>query len=449
MLYTIFGISIYNVGQYLWLKKLNIDTKYCIVATLITCFGLKLTEILRFPNAIHSFAWFSWMLYGMTLSIEKGKFIKSFLIILFSSILIFSAGYPYYILYGFILFSFYFLFISFGRVKLIIAEKYNIQSFYKIFLNNSIPPMIAFIIIFPWFEGIRDVMEITRDRNLNDINFSFTNSSNFIDQIGSWIFPPISIAESNYYFGSIISILLIYYFITFFLNKRKQELERYFVFFFIIFFLFIYQFSAAEDSYLFKIVWEKIDFIKNFRAFGRMNILLVPLFSVLICFAIKTIVEKKDNYKSNLILIIIAISILILQIYFIEFYEVVNEYWNQWQSRRLEQASNDLKIFSFLFKSYNNYIYSFFIVTSAFLIILFKKNFFHQLIPILILIFVIGELFILANIQWAIPYKYYDQNNYNKLDINPIESLNNSFNESRVITIVKGNTYYRNFKKFL
>ena len=58
LLYTIFGISIYNLGQYLWLRKLNIDIKYCLIATLITCLGLKINEILRFPNAIHSFCWF-------------------------------------------------------------------------------------------------------------------------------------------------------------------------------------------------------------------------------------------------------------------------------------------------------------------------------------------------------------------------------------------------------
>ena len=110
LLYTIFGISIYNLGQYLWLRKLNIDIKYCLIATLITCLGLKINEVLRFPNAIHSFCWFPWILYGMTISINKNQIIKSSLIIFFSTIFVLSAGYPYYILYGLILFSSYFFF---------------------------------------------------------------------------------------------------------------------------------------------------------------------------------------------------------------------------------------------------------------------------------------------------------------------------------------------------
>ena len=104
LLYTIFGLSIYNVGQYLWLRKLNIESKYCLIATLITCFGLKLTEILRFPNAIHALAWFPWILYAITLSVQNTKLIKSSILIFIFSSFILTAGYPYYILYGFILF---------------------------------------------------------------------------------------------------------------------------------------------------------------------------------------------------------------------------------------------------------------------------------------------------------------------------------------------------------
>ena len=66
----------------------------------------------------------------------------------------------------------------------------------------------------------------------------------------------------------------------------------------------------------------------------------------------------------------------------------------------------------------------------------------------LILVFVIGELFILANIQWAIPKGYYDENGYNKLNLEPLNTLKNSFTKKRVSTEVKGNTYFRNQRQF-
>ena len=80
----------------------------------------------------------------------------------------------------------------------------------------------------------------------------------------------------------------------------------------------------------------------------------------------------------------------------------------------------------------------------------------------LILFLSFFELFFLTNIQWAIPYKYYE-NRYEKLNLkkdynapndNILSDIKNAFFENRV-SIAKsgnnkyeGNTYYRNNKKF-
>jgi len=448
LLYTIFGISIYNIGQYLWLRRLNIDIKYCLIATLITCFGLKINEILRFPNAIHAFAWFPWILYGMTLSIKTNNKIKSSLILFFSTIFILTAGYPYYILYGFILFSSYFIFISINKVKFTIYKSSESQNYFGFLLNNTIPPILALLIVFPWLSGIAEIMEITRDRNLHDINFSFIYSSNIIDQLGSWIFPPISMAEGYYYFGSIITLILFFYIINYLFDKKKEGLEKYFLLFFIIFFVFNYQFAAAESSYLFKIIWNKIDFIKNFRVFARMNILLIPLFSVIFCFAIKNIIERKYNINFILTISIITTLIFFSQIYLIEFSDIRVSYWHEWQGRRLLQAANDISFLKFLFTSYNNYIYSFFFICSFITLVLVKRYYLEIMVPIFIILLIVGELFILANIQWAIPSKYYDSNNYNSFSKNPLKDLRNSFDNGRIVTEVKGYTYFRHHRKF-
>ena len=81
------------------------------------------------------------------------------------------------------------------------------------------------------------------------------------------------------------------------------------------------------------------------------------------------------------------------------------------------------------------------------LVLIIKYNLLKNL-NLIILLLLIGELFILSNIQWAIPYKYYDANGYNKLEDKPLQKLRNSFTSERVSTEVKGNTYFRNQKKF-
>ena len=448
LIYTILGVSIYNVGQYLWLKRLGLDIKYCFFATLITCFGLKINEILRFPNAIHAFAWFSWILYGMTLSIKVENNIKSSLILFVSTILILTAGYPYYIFYGFLLFGSYFIFISFYRVKKEIYKNDTIHNNLYLFFYNVLPPFLALLIVFPWLEGIKEVMDITRDRNIQDITFSYILDSNFIDQLGSWIFPPISLAEGWYYFGTLMTVLFIFYIINFLLSKNKQSLEKYFLTFFIIFFLFNYQFSAAENSYLFKIIWEKFDLLKNFRAFSRINILLIPLFAVLFCFVLKLIEEKKHNINFLITTSLAAVFIILLQIYIIEISDIKNHYWKTWQERRLLYGSIKFSSIAFIFNLYNHYIYSISLIISLIIFNFLKIRKSKKLLPLLVVILVSGELFLLSNIQWAIPYKFYDSNNYNLLSKKPLDDINDAFLSPRVVTEVKGNTYFRNFRKF-
>ena len=451
-LYTIFGLSIYNVGQYFWLRKLNIDKKYCLLATIITCFGLKLTEILRFPNAVHTFAWFPWILYSITLSLQNSKTIKSSIIILISTLMVLTAGYPYYILYGFILFSFYFFFINIPKVKVQIGHNFVKNSFHKSFFTCLLPALIAFLIVLPWFSGISDVMEITRDRNLNDIKFSYILGSSFLDQVGSWILPPISIAEGHYYFGAIISMLIMYYFYCFFTGKINNSIEKYFLIFFLVFFIFNFQIAAPKSSLIFDSLWSNFEIFQNFRAFCRMNILLVPLMSVLICYSIKNLDDNPVNKKDLLIASLVCFIIISLQFYFIEISKSTTWYWKLYQGDRLDYAaffaSLKLQLASLILKSYNNYIYSIFFLLSLLVFVL--SNYIKKKVSfyLLILTFVIGELFILANLQWAIPKGYYDENGYNALNLEPLDNLRDSFSKRRVSTIVKGNTYFRNQKKF-
>ena len=69
LIYTISAISIFNVGLFLYLRTFNIDVKIALTTVLITSISLKVTELLRFPNALHAFAWCrhsSWILHKST-----------------------------------------------------------------------------------------------------------------------------------------------------------------------------------------------------------------------------------------------------------------------------------------------------------------------------------------------------------------------------------------------
>lgn len=447
LIYSILGISIYNVGQYLWLKKINIDIKYCLISTLIICFGIKINELLRFPNAIHSFCWFPWLLYAMTTSLENKYNFRSISIIFFSCLSIFLSGYPYYMLYGLIFFSSYLLFLLLPNIRNSFLGSNKFQGNIKFLSINLLTPFAALIIVSPWFLGIIEIMEITRDRNLNDIVFSSILNASYLDHLGSIFFPPIAITEGNYYFGSIISLLIIFYFINFLLDNKRTQFEIYFVIYFVILYLLIFQISLAKDSFLFSYIWNKLDLIQNFRAFIRINILLLPLMAILIAFSLKK-VEKIKKKKNFLIFLLIGFSILILQIYYIEISNHINPYWDHWQKRRLITAANEINFLSLIFKSYNNYIYSIFLISSIVIFFILRKFQNKNLILYSIPLITACELFILVNIMWAIPKEYYDFNGYNRLSKSAVTDIKNSFKEKRVSTEVKGNTYFRNSRKF-
>ncbi|MGL3827034.1 hypothetical protein [Candidatus Pelagibacter communis] len=482
LVYTIFAISIFNIGLYKFLKDFKINYKVIICTIFITCLSLKVTELLRFPNALHSLAWFPWVLHGINLAIIKNESKKSFFVIFFSTLMLFTAGYPYYIFYGFILSSVYFIFIFLNNKKNLIfnCQKDIIEKKYKFFLKCLYPSLLSLLFSLPWLLKVSQLMSITDGRDQLDYNFSLNLSSNLVDQLGSWIFPPFANTEGWYYFGALSVMLIITsLLITFVKEKEKTQFyQNKFILILLIFLLFFtYQFSNPKDSLIFRIFWDNLDFIQNFRFWIRINVILVPIISLALAISLNLIImllKQREILIRNKILeklFIIFIVIILLQIYFIFFSNYENNYWDTWHEKRINYAIDLFPYFlKILAASYNNFLYPFFF-TISFLLIFFifrnkKLNIYliknSTKICFIFAIIVFTELFFLTNIQWAIPYRYYDTGfknlnlkvNYNSFNEDPLLDLQKAFNASR-ISIEKsgnnhyeGNTYYRNNKKF-
>ena len=482
LLFSISAISIFNIGFFLFLRTLNIDYKVAITTIFITCLSLKINELLRFPNAIHAFAWFPWILYGINLSLIDLNSKKSFIIIFISCLMLLTAGYPYYIFYGSILFVFYFIFLLINKIKknLFNERVLKLNSNKKFFLRCLFPSTLALLIASPWLLKISQLMSITNGRNLKDINFSLHGNSSIYDQIGSWIYPPFSSAEGWFYFGSISVMIIIVVFIHNIVFNRKNFNKnyplKYFTFFLIFLIIFSYQISNPVDSLVFKILWNNLDFIKNFRFWERLNVIFVPIISVVLAYSIKEFIsiinDNKDKKEKVYFAIIFSfILVLFIQFYFIFFNEYKNIFWETWQLKRIIFAEETLpQLLSQIVSLYKAFIYPiFFIINFLILISIIEFDYFSGVLKknkniflILIISLTFSELFFLTNIQWAIPYGYYD-NGFKKLNLKPkynvrndnaIFDLNLAFKKSSV-SIEKsgnnnyeGNPYYRNNKKF-
>ncbi len=474
LIYTISAISIFNLGLYFFLKTFRINYKIILTTIFITSLSLKVTELLRFPNALHAFAWFPWILYGINLAVTNLDFKKSFFIIFISSLMLLTAGYPYYIFYAFILFLFYFLFLFLNPVKKVLFNTHvtNINFFFRCLF----PSLLTLIVCLPWLLKVSQLVSITFGRNTADINFSLNLSSNIFDQIGSWIYPPISFAEGWFYFGS-VSVLIIFSILVYTIVFKTKNLPlRYFSYFLIFLIIISYQFSNPIDSLIFKNLWNNLEFIQNFRHWVRFNIILVPIISVVLAFSIKEFLNilNYDESKNNKFLYTLIFCIILIvssQLYFVFISDYQNEFWETWQLKRINVAIESLPIiFSLIASSYKNFIYPFFFIISFIFLIYFLKSKFIKKVLLkkiniylsFILIVSFLELFFLSNIQWAIPSGYYDngfkklnlKKNYNAPNENAHLDLQSAF-VSRSVSKEKsgnnryeGNTYYRNNKKF-
>ncbi len=453
LLYTVFAISIFSLGVFYWLKSLKIDQTIAFFSALIIACSLKLTELLRFPNAAHAAAWMPWVLYGINLMIEKDKK-KSFLIIFFSNLFILTAGYPYFIVYSLFLFIPYITFIPFilhdyNYLKL----NYRIINFYfYIFLTF----FSSYLVALPWLLKVRDLMSNLVDRTENNWDFATQHTFYWKDTIGSWIFPSASSTEGWYYSGIIVSLIIFFGLLTIIFNPKKiNHFDKKIFFYSIIFILLITYFSWGKFSALFIWSWNNIPLIGSLRTWPRINIIIVPFVILLFSISLKylTIKLKEGDKKSinKVIQLFLGISIffIILQ-YSFYFYDFQNEgYWNFWQKKRFDAAINFLPtIFGIILKLYDGLIYLFFNIFSIAFLIFFLLNqkvrnnlnlFFSTILLIVSL-----ELFVISNLQWSLPEwktKFY------KID-NPLKELHNGFTKSRVIDTVKGNEYFRDDRSF-
>ena len=448
-LYTISAISIFSLGIFFWLRTLKIESSIALLSALLITCSLKVTELLRFPNAAHAAAWMPWALYGINLMIFQ-RVKLSFCIIFFSNIFILTAGYPYFIVYSLFLFIPYIIFIPIilNKKGEIYLTNYLVFYFY-IFLPFS----LSYLIALPWLLKVKEFLNSLVDRTENNWEFATEHVFYWKDSVGSWVFPPSSSTEGWYYSGILVTILIgfgLVYLIT--NNSKINILDKKLFLFSLIFFIFITYFSWGKYSLLFEWSWNNVPLIGSLRTWPRINIIFVPFILLMFSIAFKYFLLSKNESPSTntnkLIISLVLISLFIFSIQFIfYFFDMQNkEYWNFWQKKRFDTAIISLPtFFGNYLKLFNGKIYIFYNVLSLiFLIIIIKYKFQKKHLIIFVTLFVSSELFVLSNLQWGLD-KW--KTTLNKSE-NSILDFRNSFKQKRIIDTVKGNEYFRDNRSF-
>ena len=302
--FTVFGVVIFSIGIYLWLRLIVPQKRAVVFATLMVGMNFKIGELLRFPNALHTAAWIPWLLWGITLASQKGRLTRGGLITLVSCLMLLSGGdlyYPFYCLFLIPPYATLLLF-PFGREALIQDRSFIYQK-RSFFLGAvTVVSALSLLICSPFLCKFNSLMKQTVDRAGTSYQYSVAHHFSLVDTLGSVIFPPAAEAEGWYYFSILGVLLLLIYMTGTFFERRAGSSDMKLNLILPIWVALISYISYGKNSYLFEFLWHYLPGFSSLRSWGRMNIILLPLLSLWLARSyqfIETVVPqaKDDEYR--------------------------------------------------------------------------------------------------------------------------------------------------------
>ncbi|HEY3488878.1 MAG TPA: hypothetical protein VGK27_02005 [Candidatus Deferrimicrobiaceae bacterium] len=278
--YTIAGVAIFAVGLLLWLRLFPLSPRAVLFSALLVPVSFRMSEILRFPNAVHTAAWYPWILYAVTrifLSRTRRAMIRPSLVLAFAMICFITAGYLYYVYYAIFLFIPYMLLLWLPKLR-------------KAFLPAACPPcrasaaatvvavVLPVLLLSPYLRQVARMLVQTTDRGGNSYQYSTAHVFFLPDTLGSLVFPPLAQTEGWYFFG-ITGVLIILLFLS---MPGKRPIK----FALLSWFAVITYITYGRHSLLFGVLWGYFPGFSSLRVWGRMNIILLPGIALLLGFAL-------------------------------------------------------------------------------------------------------------------------------------------------------------------
>lgn len=344
---TVFGISIYCLGLFAWLREFKWKQTFALIASLIVSVSYQLTEIIRFTKAVESVAWIPWLLFFFTRILKNPTKQRSFWFYVCFSFSVFSfltAGYLYYQYYSIFLLIPLAIILVINRARIIIGfGGINLQP--KFFIRPFIAFISPFILLTPYFVQMFILLQQVHRRGARDFFYSTEHTFSWIDHLGSLVFPPIASPEGWYYLGILPLALVLFYFLA---SKEDYEEnatlsveKEWFLSLGVktvlgLAIMFVILISIGKNSPLFYIFWHYFPFFYGFRYWGRFTIMLIPIVAFILTASMETIFNRLnqsvDRRNNNLTQIEIGKWVFILLvIIFLSFYSHAFPIGEQWK----------------------------------------------------------------------------------------------------------------------
>jgi hypothetical protein len=284
--FTVLGLCIFSLGLYLWLRESGAEPRAAVVATLVMGTSLKMTELQRFPNAMHSAAWFPWLLLGIVWCLRPSTRLRGAATIAASTLCLATAGYPYFAYYAQFLLLPYTVAVLWRRTRPALMDRSGAggtpKEAFAAAATIAASAAAPLLLCWPYLAAIRNLMTLTMDRGGSDVAYATAHSTGVLDTLGSLCFPPAASAEGWFYFGQLPLLLLILFAAGALDPRRLRTHDRHLALGAGLFLLAFASVSWGANSPTFRLLWLAWPGFSSLRVWPRLNVILVPVLALLL-----------------------------------------------------------------------------------------------------------------------------------------------------------------------
>lgn len=292
VVFTVAAYSIFAMGIAVWLRSTGEKPGGAMLAGLIAATSLKMAELIRFPNAAHAAAWIPWLLVGITTSFQKRRALAGGILCLVSSYCLITAGYPYFVYYTQFLAGPWLVLMCIPGTRRVVCSKpddcWNRPSVSLISVITGCGSALAACL--PWLREMKRMLDATTDRKGGNWEYSTGHEWTVVDVLGSLVYPPRASMEGWYFFGITALTLVVLFAVVSFRPGPDQtsaamqttSRSRQLLLGAGILWVFVSLLTLGENSPLFPLMWKYYPGFSSLRVWGRMNIILLPIFALLL-----------------------------------------------------------------------------------------------------------------------------------------------------------------------
>jgi hypothetical protein len=313
--FTVLGCSILGLGCYGWLRSAGLDTRAALVASLLVPVSFKLAELIRFTSAVHTAAWFPWVLLALTLLFKDATLAgkaRAGAGLCAALVLMVTAGYTYFPYFSIALFvPFTLLLIWPATAPDLLGGARAVRPAQAVAVGAAAVGVAAAACA-PLLVKVAQLVAQADRRSGGGLAYSGQWGYAWLDTLGAFLFPPASRYTNGWLYASGVALLLAAAAIA--SRSLSAALRACLAAWFVV----VTLITWGPASPLFQLLWRHVPGFDVLRAWPRINIVLVPLLALLVAHGYRRVeslaidrATARDRERRGLAATIVAVAIVV------------------------------------------------------------------------------------------------------------------------------------------